>query len=114
MNLYCKVYLDSSLPKNAVVKSLAEWTGGQIHLRTVSTGPFEVDVVTNEDFDEARGREGRDGFLFYRYYLDIEPQPDVSEAEYVGAIRGLLTRLQGEGLRAVASCDFEHLLHESP
>ena len=112
MNLYCKVYLDAPPPREAVLKSLAEWTGGATHLRTITTGLFEADVVNNEDFDEARRHRSRDGFLFYRYYLDIEPQPGAPEAEYVGALRALLTRLRAEGWGGVASCAFEDRLAE--
>lgn len=110
MNVYCKVYLDSSLPKHALLACLSEWVTGQVSIRTITADPFEVDVVANEDFDESRTQRAEDGFLFYRYYLDIEPRLGVSEEEYIEAIRKLLSKVRAEGMRAVASCDFEDRL----
>jgi hypothetical protein len=100
------------MSKQQLLTSFPEWIGGTTVRRTISSNQLEVDVVTNEDFDESRLDDENSGFLFYRYYLDIEPNPAVSEAEYVGSIRKLLKKLKDEGLRAVASCDFEHLLAE--
>jgi hypothetical protein len=110
MNPYCKVYLDSALSKHAVLAHLADWVAGQVSMRTITANAFEVDVVANEDFDESRAQRAKDGFLFYRYYLDIEPRSGVPEEEYVEAVRRLLTKVRSGDMRAVASCDFEDQL----
>ena len=110
MNLYCKVYLDSALPKHAILARLAEWVTGQVRMRTITADAFEVDVVPSEDFDEVRKQDAKNGFLFYRYYLDVEPRSGVPQEEYIAAIGSLLTKVRAEGMRAVASCDFEDRL----
>jgi len=110
MKLYCKVFLDTSLSKPALLALLATWTGGQVQLRTISAPTCEIDVVANEDFDEDRRNRIEDGFLYYRFYLDIEPRPDVNEMDYIQAIQSLVLKARTGGIRAVAACDFEDQL----
>ena len=51
-----------------------------------------------------------DGFLYYRYFLDIDPVQDVDEADYVASVATLLTQLWQSEYKAVAACDFEDRL----
>lgn len=110
MDLYCKVYLDSTLPTNDLVELLTEGLGGQHRKWTITTNLVEVYVDENEDFDDGRRHNPDNGFLFYPYYVDMEPKPDVPADSYIDAVRRLLAFLKGQGIRAVAACDFEHLL----
>ena len=72
--LYCKVYLDAEAEKGQLLDLVASITAGSIKMRTVSSPVLQADLVANEDFDETKRCEGKDQFLFYRYYLDIEPE----------------------------------------
>jgi hypothetical protein len=82
-------------------------------MRTVSTSEFQVDVVVNEDFDERRRSQNHDQFLFYRYYLDIEPTENATRQRYVESVGNLLEGLWQSNCKAVAACDFESELPQN-
>jgi hypothetical protein len=113
MSLYCKIYLDTDLSKDKVLELIAQITSGRSQMRTVSSAHCEIDVVLNEDFDDEKKREEEDGFLFYPYYLDVEPANGAVRERYVESIGQLLEGLWNSGCRAIAACDFESELSKS-
>jgi hypothetical protein len=112
-NMYCKVYMDSQADKSQLLDLIANIISGSIKMRTVSSRELQVDLVVNEDFDETKRMQGEDQFLFYRYYLDIEPTEDVPRERYVESVGNLLEGLWRLGCKAVAACDFEEKLPRS-
>jgi hypothetical protein len=109
-NMYCKIYVDSHAEKARLLDLIAVIISGSIKMRTVSSPEFEVDLVVNEEFDEARRVQNADQFLFYRYYLDIEPTECVRRERYVESVSNLLEGLWRSGCKAIAACDFENEL----
>jgi hypothetical protein len=112
-DLYCKVYVDCNLGSSDLLTSIADMVKGDISLRTVKNDLLEVSVFSNQDYDKGRSRE-LEGFVFYPYYLEIEPADDVtvnSEA-YKMSIDNLLKALWYMGADAVAACDFEDELQK--
>jgi hypothetical protein len=113
MRMYCKVFLDSSLSDQSMVTIISRVANGSIDGYSVTSDTMVIDVEDNEDFDEIRRRESRDGFLFYRYYLDIKPTEGVTREEYIKSVGNLLESLWQAGYKAVAACDFESELPRS-
>ncbi len=105
--MYCKIYVDSKADKGQLLDLIASINSGSINMRTVSSPELQVDLVVNEDFDEKRTKQNGDQFLFYRYYLDVEPTESVRRERYVESVGKLLERLWQSGCKAVAACDFE-------
>jgi hypothetical protein len=112
-NMYCKIYVDIEVDKGQLLDQIARAISGSIRMRTVSSSGFQVDLLANQDFDESRRSQGDDQFLFYRYYLDIEPTKIVTYDEYIESVGNLLENLWGSGCKAVAACDFERELPRS-
>lgn len=112
-DLYCKVYIDSSLESSDLLTSIADVIKGNISLRTISNDLLEVSVFSNKDHDKVRSGE-LDGFVFYPYYLEIEPvdEDTVSGKVYKMSIDNLLKALWDMGADAVAACDFEDELQK--
>jgi hypothetical protein len=104
---YCKTYLDTDLSKGEVLGLMRAILSGQLESRaTIRTASCVIDVEENDQFDEAM-RSQPDGFLYYRYFLDIEPGEGVSRESYVQALSDLLRGLRKHGCKAVPACDFE-------
>ena len=110
--MYCKVYIDSLSEKGELLDLIANIISGFVKMRTVSTPEFQVDLVMNEDFDETKRMQGDVQFIFYRYYLDIEPAEHAQRERYVASVGSLLNELWKLGYKAVAACDFEDELPE--
>ena len=106
-SLYCKIFIDTDEAKEVILKKLSLIVSGKIELRTVTSKWCEMDLVKNDDFDEIKRLEFPDGFLFYKYYLDIDPKEGISREEYILNIGNLLEKLWKKSWKAVAASDFE-------
>jgi hypothetical protein len=106
-DLYCKIYVDTEMSKELFLDFIAKTINGEIELRTVCGSFFEVDVVNNQDAEPLQAISRDDGFLFYPYYLDVEPFENINREDYVASIAMLLKALWDSGAKAVAACDFE-------
>lgn len=109
-NLYCKLFIDTDLSENSILVLVASILSGSINRWSVVTELSEIYVNKNDYFDMERRSEKQEGFLYSRYYLDIEPKENADEDNYINSISNLLQGLWTSGLKAVAACDFEEEL----
>ena len=66
----------------------------------------EIDLRKNKEFGLKCLEENQEDFIFWKFYLDIEPMK-VDEKEYIRGISNLIMNLKEKSIRAVPSCDFE-------
>lgn len=112
-SLYCKVFLETPKDRAWAVAALARFLRGEVQGCTVVSDLLELDLLRNEDFDPHR-QAGDDGFLYFRYYLDVVPSQSMlgsRRSDYVTTIASILNLLTCEGCQVVAACDFEEELH---
>jgi hypothetical protein len=108
---FCAVYVDADVTREALITSLLVALGGQRDRNTLFVYPCEVYVDDNDEFDADRRREFPDGFLFYRFQLEVfADRRPAGEENMIAFVSGLLEMLWGAGYRAVAACDFEDAL----
>lgn len=69
-----------------------------------------IGIKKNDDFNESLRFEKQDGFLYSRYYIEIEPIGDIKQEQYILSVSMLLENLWALGYEAVAACDFENEL----
>ncbi|SFE60086.1 hypothetical protein SAMN04487969_104105 [Paenibacillus algorifonticola] len=106
-DLFTKIFLDTDQEKTSVVETVSMIAKGSVTGSTILTEQAEIFIFNNGDFFEEKRNQGSDEFLYYRYYLDIEPIEDVDEKVYIAEISKLLAKLWDSGFKAIASCDFE-------
>lgn len=106
-DLFTKIFLDTEQEKTSVVETVSMIAKGSVTGSTILTEQAEIYIFNNGDFFEEKRNQGSDEFLYYRYYLDIEPIENVDEKVYIAEISKLLTKLWDSGFKAIASCDFE-------
>lgn len=104
--LYCKIYLNTNRDRAWLLQELADQCRGVLDGRTVNSSELVVDVSRNEDYDPTRAQDP-DGFVYFRYYLDVLPADGIERTPYIEAIRRLLLFFLQMDISAVASCDFE-------
>ena len=103
-NWYCQVFLDTDDSPLPILESIL---GSKAAPFTIQHPLMEVDIERNEDFHPL---ERYSDFLFFRYYLDIEPTPNTGESDYIDLIGAILVHLWQNKIPAVAACDFEDRL----
>jgi hypothetical protein len=111
-NLYCKLFVDTGMDEKSLIELVGNIvTGSKVGIRTVITEINEIDIIKNDDFDIVK-KKANDGFLFFRYYFDIEPKEYVGldQREYISSVAQLLQSLWHLGFNAVCACDFEEEL----
>lgn len=106
-DLYTKIFLDTDMERKSVIDIVSKVVGGSVSHSAITAQHADMFIFNNEDFSEEKRNQEPDGFLFYRYYLEIEPRDGVEDSHYIDGIAKLLTGLWDNGLKAVASCDFE-------
>jgi hypothetical protein len=111
-NLYCKMFIDFSGELSEADQLIAKLTNGSIKFKwgLIETAFAELDVRKNDDFKtpkELRSEDPEDAFLFWKYYIDIEPTEGTAKTNYVSMIGKLLLDLRAKGISAIAASSFE-------
>lgn len=109
-DLFTKIFVDSDVDKEILLDTVSNIVMGTINGSSILTKQAEIFIFKNGDFDEDKRNQGTDGFLYYKYYLEIEPTEDADDRNYVLEVSNLLTNLWNADFKAIASCDFEDLL----
>lgn len=112
--LACTIYVETDLAPDALARLLAGSLSGSVRgvatASTVTVPHAEIDVRRNPDGDSARALSFPDGFLAFRYALELYPAGDTSRNDRIALAGRLLELLWSNQLPAVAACDFEEEL----
>ncbi len=101
MDRYCKIYVDyrgSSQELKRLVESC-------VNLENV-----DIYIDYNEEFDAIRACEFPDGFLFFKFFLELDFDEGVN---FLCVVNLILRLFWDRHISAVASCDYENLLINS-
>ncbi len=100
-NNKCIIYINTVLSKEKILKDLEDNFSND--LKTI-----EIFIDENEDFENGDFKSFPDGFLYFKYYIEIESDNSIEQF-----ISTLLNYLWQKDISAVASCDFEKTLLEN-
>lgn len=109
-SLYCKIFVNASLDRQHLIEKIGNSVSGNVQNTRVTNAATEIDIRTNQDYDPEAAREKPDGFVFFRYYLDVDQAPGANRPQFVRGISELLEALWACGIEAIAACDFENEL----
>ena len=108
-NGYCKLFIDSDLRKSEIVDIIRRHTKGSAVADYVDSARSTFDVRDNDEHSFLKVN-GNDGFLYYRFYVDVEPTHPENLDAYVAELRTLMSTLRALGAKVVPACDFEERL----
>jgi hypothetical protein len=109
-DLDCKIFVDTDVPARELAVAVAQLLSGTAAgpwTWTVSTADCAIDVLPNDDFDEERREAFPDGFLNFRYALEVYPRSGQPHDAIRQVVARLLEHLWAQGIPAVAACDYE-------
>lgn len=111
LNSFCKLYVDSDLSKGELIEVVRSFAAGKCEGRaTVLTRTSVMDIEDNDDFNKETKRNSPNGFLYFRYFIDVEPVPGVSYEAYLNSLSSLLVSMRHRGIGVIPACDFEDML----
>lgn len=106
-NLYCKVFIDTDLIYEELFTLISEFINGKKQaVNYISNKWCDISVQKNKEFDIEHYLLNPNDFLYWKYYLDIEPG-DIEESEYIKKIYDLLRYIKEHCNDAIVACDFE-------
>ncbi len=97
----CKIFIDADVSDTELVSLTAP-----ILFAAEDDIQLEVEVLKNADYDSNRRRDFPDGFVYFRYTLDLYLNDAPVERQAMIVSR-LLKALWNWGFPAVAACAFE-------
>lgn len=104
MNRDCIIYLTSELELNDLELELnSNFDNYEIELEFI--------LLKNSDFDSLKQIEFPDGFLHFKYVLEINFLNDeIENSKIISKVNEILEYLWKSNISAIASCDYENLL----
>lgn len=106
------MFIDTQLFNNQLVSLLATLLKTTSHGAYVENNYLSITVNRNEDRSDILKNNTQDGFLFYQYYLDIEPTETTNFELYLQQLKFLVKELRSKGMRVIPACDFEDELND--
>lgn len=103
-NNFCKIYVCSKSAEKFILSTLRE---ANLLINIKPEGTF---VDENDEFDYNKEFEFPDGFLFFKYTVDIDFLDGIDYEYCKDYVNFVLSQLWQNNIPAVASCDYEDLL----
>ena len=103
-NNFCKIYV-SGICNHARLNQVINET---CSFFTMANDFFYIDL--NEEYTIENEIQFPDGFLYFKYIVDIDFKDNIEENKCVDVINFVLKKIWNDGIPAVASCDFEQSL----
>lgn len=109
----CVIYCTDNMSINELRIKIAAFIGSdKIEVSFIEKDFYELSVYVNDEFDANGQVNFPDGFLYFRFIIDVGFNPNSEISKCVDEISKILKWLWGEGIPSVASCDYEDLLPE--
>jgi hypothetical protein len=110
-DLYCKIFVDLTQEYKETENIVALLSQGQkAPFGTIHTIFAQIDIRRNDDYKtpiELRSGDPNDSFLYWKFFLDVEPNDETERTPYISGISNLLQAFWRKGINAIAACDFE-------
>lgn len=103
--LFCSIYVDSSLPRDATASLVAELAGGAVVRGGVDFGWGRIAIDDDYGTFEIRVADP-DDFLGWPTLLEIMPSDSARREDVVPAVASLMKSLITRGIRVLAQCDY--------
>jgi hypothetical protein len=100
----CKLFVDAEVSASDLISLI-------MHVLTGSDTYCEIEVLKNDEYDSKRHTLFPDGFVYFRYTIDLY-MPDEPVRAQVELVSRLLEYLWDSDFPAVAACAFETDLPE--
>lgn len=109
-DLYCKIFIDTNLNYEDIFSDVMNYVSGKKKsFSYIVTDWCNMSIQKNKEYNQEKYLQDTDDFLYWKYYIDIEPL-ETDEDTYIKRIYDLLKYLKGYCNGVVAACDFEDKL----
>lgn len=112
--LDCKIFVESPMRRDELARTLLGRIQSSVEFDLTGSvlrySFAEVEIRNNEDACSDRAADFPDGFLYFRYCLEVYVDP--TSQEKISLVSAILKTCWENGWPAVAACDYEQVLPE--
>jgi len=108
-DLFCSIYVDTELPRDAMASMVAEMTGCVVVRRGVECSWARIAFDDNYGDFEVRQRDP-DDFLGWPMLLEVMPPDEAKRGDVVPRVAALMTALLARGMRVLGQADYSEEL----
>ena len=113
MDRYCTLYVNDKLDLKRLIDSINGLIGSNIKaFDSIRSDDFAIVFTLNGGYNAILEKVFPDGFLFFKYRLEISFEDNVNISFCVEMVGKILVHLWKEGVTAIASADYEETLPE--
>ncbi|MDP4268456.1 MAG: 1,4-dihydroxy-6-naphthoate synthase [Bacteroidota bacterium] len=105
-NYYCKIFVNKDIDHRELEILIEEFKSKNEKGTNIAAWG-EIDVILNKAAKPPWGMVDDDNFLYWKFFLDLEPIEGIARDEYVKGIIKLMHDLRNNGFQVIAACDFE-------
>lgn len=106
-DLYCKVFIDTNLSYEELFSRIMNYVGGKKESFSYVVADWcDMFIQKNKEYNVEQYILDSTDFVYWKYYLDIEPQ-NIDECQYIKKIANLLSYLREYCKGVVIACNFE-------
>jgi hypothetical protein len=104
-DLFCSIYVDSTMPRDATASLVASLTGGVVVRRGVDCSWARIAV--DDDYGEFELRDADpDDFLGWPTLLEVMPPDHATRDDVVRGVVSLMNGLLGRGMRVLGQAEY--------
>lgn len=105
--LYCKIFVDTDMDYAPLFALILDYVAGKKEgIDYIITDWCDISVRKNKEYKIERYLMNSTDFLYWKYYLDIEPL-NIDESQYINNIVNLFNYLREHCRGVIIACDFE-------
>lgn len=106
-NLDCNLYIDTDAEINILLINIADLFSSKLKRNSLVTDEGYITITENQQFNPINKKSPLDGFLFYRYILDVKPNPNLEKDNAISFVSKILEEFWANGFPAIANCEYE-------
>ena len=114
-DMYCKIFVDSSLEFECFFKKICEYIGTSNDNKKVHSLSFdwgEMDVRRNDWYDEKAYSSNATDFVYWRFYIEVYKNVKTEKEVYIEKLRELIAYLRTFCSGTVPASDYEDELNK--
>ena len=105
-DLFCQIYINYENSIEKLIALIRKTMNCDMQDYTLFNNILEIDTIENDEYEK-----NSNDFLFWKFYLEIEPIENIAEDKYIAAIHKLIKALYEKNISTIATCDLEDQLN---
>ena len=102
---YCKIFVNKDIEQNELEILIDRLVKKEKQIRPWMLD--DIDININKASKHPLGKVDEGNFLYWKFFLDVEPTENSSRKEYIDGIAIIMHDLRHNGFQVIAACSFE-------